>query len=179
VDGLVEIKFGVPPERVYDVAVSNVTPWPTLVSPGEIVNITVTVKNKGMETESFYVTIFYDHVQIGKKYVTNLEPSAEIMILFSWNTSGVFPLKYAITAVADMVLGETYVADNTFVDGTVTISPYPSFFPPLEWLVISIIIVLALIAGIIFLFLVFGLDRIRRKRRRPRPTYTIIAHPHI
>jgi len=81
--------------------------------------------------------------------------------------------------VADTVTGETYLADNTFVDGTVTISPYPPFFPPLEWLVVSIVIVLALIAGIILLFLIFALDRIRRKRRRPRPTYTIIAHPHI
>jgi cobalamin biosynthesis protein CobD/CbiB len=89
----------------------------------------------------------------------------------------VLPLKYVISAVADIVEGETRTADNTFVDGTVTILPYPPFFPTLDWLIFSIIVVIAIIAGIILLFLLFASDRMRR--RRTRPVYTVIAHPHI
>lgn len=179
IDGVVEIKSGVPPERIHDVAVSNVVPWPTLVEQGGIVSINVTVKNKGSETESFYVTLYYDHVAIGKKYVGNLGPSLEVQMSFTWNTSGVFPMKYIITAVADAVEGETQLADNTFVDGTVTISPYPSYFPGLDVLIFGAVVVVAVIAGLILLFLVFALDRIRRRRRRARPTYTVVVHPHI
>jgi hypothetical protein len=178
VDGIVEIKTAVPSERIHDVAVLNVVPWPTVVSLGEIVNINVTFKNKGTETESDYITVYYDGVPIEKKYVANLPPSTEIQIPFKWNTSGVFPMKYVISAVADTVPGETYVADNTFVDGTVTILPYPPYFPTLNWLVFLIIVILGVIAGLILLFLILALDRIRR-RKRPRPSYTVIVHPHI
>jgi hypothetical protein len=177
VDGTVQIKSGPPPENVYDVAVLNVVPSPSIVEAGQIVSINVTVKNKGSVTESFYVSLYYDHIQIDTKHVLNLAPSKEIQIMFTWNTTGVFPLKYVISAVADTVEGETRTADNTFVDGTVTILPYPPFFPTLDWLVFSIIVVIATIAGIILLFLLFALERIRR--RRTRPVYTVIAHPHI
>jgi cadmium resistance protein CadD (predicted permease) len=80
--------------------------------------------------------------------------------------------------VAETVEGETHVADNTFVDGTVTILPYPPFFPTLDWLILWIIIIVAAVMGIVLLFLVLSLDRIRR-RKRSRVTYTVIAHPHI
>jgi hypothetical protein len=177
IDGIVEIKSGKPPENVHDVAVLNVVPSPTVVETGQIVNINATVKNKGLAVESFYVTVYYDHVQIDRKYVANLAPAAEIQLMFTWNTSGVFPLKYVISAVADTVPGETQTADNAFVDGTVTILPYPPFFPTLDWLIFIIIVIIAAIAGMILLFLLFALDRTRR--RRTRPVYTVIAHPHI
>jgi phosphotransferase system glucose/maltose/N-acetylglucosamine-specific IIC component len=106
-----------------------------------------------------------------------LAPSGEAQIVFAWNTFGVFPLKYIISAVAETVEGETRIADNTFVDGTITILPYPPFFPTLDWLVFIIIVVIAAIAGTILLFLLLAMGRMRRRRRRP--VYTVIAHPHI
>ena len=177
VDGTVEIKGEKPSEEVHDVAVLNVVPSPTVAEIGQTVNVVVTVKNKGLANESFYVNVYYDHVQVGRKYVTSLAPLGEIQLVFAWNTAGVFPLKYIISAVADTVEGETRTADNTFVDGTVTILPYPPFFPTLDWLVFSIIVVIAAIAGVVFLFLLFASDRMRR--RKTRPVYTVIAHPHI
>jgi len=177
VDGIVEIESRKPPENVHDVAVLDVAPSPTVVEAGQTVNINVTVKNKGFAVESFYVTVYYDYAQIDRKYVANLAPSTETQLLFTWNTSSVFPLKYVISAVADTVSGETQTADNAFVDGTVTILPYPPFFPTLDWLIFIIIVIIAAIAGMILLFLLFALDRTRR--RRTRPVYTVIAHPHI
>jgi hypothetical protein len=141
-------------------------------------SINVTVKNEGMFNETFYLNAYYGRVLIDRKLVQNLAPSAERLMVFAWNTSGVFPLKYVITAVADKVDGETHLSDNTFVDGTVTISPYPPFFPTLDWLIVYIVIILGGLAGVILLFLVMSFGRTRR-RRRPRATYTVIAHPHI
>jgi hypothetical protein len=177
VDGIVEIKSGKPPENIHDVAVLDVAPYPTVVEAGQIVNINVTVKNTGLAVESFYVTAYYDHAQIDRKYVANLAPSAETQLLFTWNTSGVFPLKYVISAAAEMSEPDPSPEDNTFVDGTVTILPYPPFFPTVDSLIISIIIVIAAIAGIILLFLLLAAEGTRRRRKRP--VYTIIAHPHI
>lgn len=178
VDGMVEVISGKPPQNVHDVGITNVVPSPTVVKAGEIVTINVTVKNEGTFNETFYVNAYYGRVLIDRKLVQNLAPSAERLMVFTWNTSGVFPLKYVISAVADKVDGETHLSDNTFVDGTVTILPYPPFFPTLDWLIIYIVIILGGFAGVILLFLVMALGRTRR-RRRPRATYTVIAHPHI
>ena len=167
-----------PPPGGHDVAVTNVVPSPIVVKAGEIVTVNVTVRNNGRGDESFYVKVYYGRVLIDRKLVQNLAPSTEALVVFKWNTSGVFPLKYVITAVAETVEGETHVADNTFVDGTVTILPYPPFFPTLDWLILWIIIIVAAVMGIVLLFLVLSLDRIRR-RKRSRVTYTVIAHPHI
>ena len=176
VDGFVEIKSG-QPVQAHDVAVLNVVPYPRAVNAGQVVDINVTVTNKGSNTESFYVTVYYDRAAIDRRLVTNITPSAELNLNFKWNTTGIFPNNYVISAVADTVEGETQTADNTFVDGTVTVSSNVQFLLPPEWLFFFIVVIIAGIIGAILLFLLLALDRIRR--RRPRPTYTVIAHPHI
>jgi hypothetical protein len=178
VDGFVEIVSEIQPSDTHDIAVTNVVPSPTIVNAGQIVTINVTVRNNGIYNESFYVRVYYGHVLIDRKPVYHLAPSTEILLTFKWNTSGVFPLKYVISALAEQVEGETRLADNTFVDGTVTILPYPPLFPTLEWLILWIVIIIGGLMGIILLFLVLWSDRIRRRRRR-KITYTVIAHPHI
>jgi CARDB len=176
-DGIVEIKSQQPPTQAHDVAVLNVVPYPRVVSVGQIVDISVTVKNKGNNTESFYVTAYYEHVVIAKILVADLAPSAELNLNFKWNTTGTLPNSYVISAVADTVEGETQTADNTFVDGTVTVSTNVPFSLPPEWLFFFIVVIIAGIAGAILLILLFALDRTRR--RRPRSAYTVLAHPHI
>jgi hypothetical protein len=175
VDGFVEIKSG-QQIQAHDVAVVNVVPFPRVVNAGQVVDINVAVKNKGLNTESFYVTVFYDHVAIGKILVSGLAPSAELELNFNWNTTGLPQNDYEISAMADVVPGETQIADNTFVDGKVTISNVLFLLPP-EWLFFFIVVLIAGIIGAILLFLLLALDRIRR--RRPRPVYTVMAHPHI
>jgi H+/Cl- antiporter ClcA len=108
--------------------------------------------------------------------VTGLAPSAQLNLNFEWNTTGISPGSYLITAVADTVEGETRIADNTFVDGTVTISSNVLSLPP-EYLFLLIVVIIAGIVGAILLILLLALDRIHR--RRPRPVYTVLAHPHI
>lgn len=173
VDGAVEIRSGKP---AHDIAVLNVVPDTRIAGIGQTVSIVVTVKNKGSTPETFYVTVYYDNAAVNKELVTNLQSSVESELSFEWNTTGVSPSTYTISAVAGPVEGETQTADNTFVDGTVTIlSASPQL--PSEWLFFFAIVLIAGIAGVILLFFIFAMDRIHR--RRPRPAYTVIAHPHI
>lgn len=173
-DGFVEIMNG--PPQAHDVAVLNVVPHSRFVSVGQIVSVSVTVKNKGNNTESFYVTTYYGNLVISKTLVTGLAPSAQLDLNFEWNTTGVPLGFYVISAVADTVEGETRTADNTFIDGTVTISLSILGLPP-GCLFFLIVFIIAGIVGAILLVLLLALDRI--DRRRPRPVYTVLAHPHI
>ena len=176
-DGFVEVGSEKPPPSDHDISVTNVAPSPTVVKAGEIATINVTVRNNGRYDESFYVRVYYGRGLIDRKLVQNLAPSTEALVLFKWNTSGVFPLKYVITAVAETVEGETRVADNTFVDGTVTILPYPPFLPTLDWLILFILMIVGGVASMILMLLVSCFRK--RRRRRPSGIYTVIAHPHI
>jgi len=106
---------------LHDVAVANVTASPTSVSPGQNVTINVTVQNQGDVAENFNVTVFVESTQIGKQLVTDLVADANITLLFTWNSTGVAQGSYTIKAVADTVPGETDIADNTLIDGAVTV----------------------------------------------------------
>lgn len=108
-----------------DVAILNVTVSKTEVYVGWPLNITVTVKNKGNETETFYVTTYYSNNQtylIGNQTIINLLPDAQINLIFTWNTTGVSPChNYTLSAEASPVPYEINLTDNTFTDGTVNI----------------------------------------------------------
>lgn len=60
---------------------------------------------------------------IETKTVTNLGPGAQTTPTFTWNTAGVPPGDYTISAHATPVPGELDTGDNTYVDGMVTVSP--------------------------------------------------------
>jgi len=114
----------------HDVAIISVAPSPTKVNPGQLVNITVVAENQGSATETFNVTAYYDNTPIGKKTVSGLAAGARTSINFSWSTTGTAEGKYVVKAIADAVPGEVDIADNNYVDGTVTIiTPTVSIYP--------------------------------------------------
>jgi len=106
---------------IHDVAVTNVTPSSTVVLAGDEVDITVTVRNKGTETEAFDVTVYYDNRAIGTQTVTDLAQDAEETLTFLWDTTSITVGNYTIKAIASPVNGEANVADNTYVDGEIEI----------------------------------------------------------
>jgi hypothetical protein len=61
-------------------------------------------------------------IPIETKPVTGLAPGDETTLTFAWNTKGVAPGYYTISAYAQ-VPGETDPNDNTYIDGTIGISP--------------------------------------------------------
>jgi len=110
------------PGIVHDVAVTNIVVSPTMALDGQPVSVNVTVENQGNRTETFTVSAYYNSSLIQTQTVSNLAGGANILINYSWNTAGVAPGTYTIKAVASSIPGETDKADNTFIDGTVTVS---------------------------------------------------------
>jgi hypothetical protein len=117
-----------PPPSVHDVAVIGVVSSVTEVYEGDLVNINVTVRNEGTVTETFEVSTYYDSILIETLQATSLGPHTEITLTFTWTTSGVPEGDYTISAVASTLLGETDTADNTYINGVVTIKKRPA--PP-------------------------------------------------
>jgi subtilisin family serine protease len=104
----------------HDVAVLAVEPSSTSVYEGNRLNISVTVKNKGLNTEAFNVTAFYNNTAIGRQTVS-LTPDATTILTFTWNTSGVKLGNYTIKAQADILPNEYNTSNNTFINGTVQV----------------------------------------------------------
>jgi subtilisin family serine protease len=106
----------------HEISTLTVEPMPTVVYPIDPVNITVTVKNKGLNTETFNVTVYYNATAIATQTVLNLPPNNTTALNFTWNTIGVTPSHYVIKAQADPVPNEYNPADNTATySGTVTV----------------------------------------------------------
>lgn len=73
----------------------------TEVVQGDIVNITIIVSNRGMQSESFDVTCYFYPTIIGIERVENLPIGSNKTLIFLWNTSIVEPGTYEIRAFAD------------------------------------------------------------------------------
>ncbi|NIO61334.1 MAG: hypothetical protein GTO35_01575, partial [Gammaproteobacteria bacterium] len=115
-------------------AITSVISSPTTVTTGDFLFINVTVANKGNMSETFNVTVYYDSSVVGTKNVTSLASGANKTLGFNWNTMGVRGGNYTIKAVASIVPGETYTADNECTGDKVIIkrvssSIYISAFP--------------------------------------------------
>jgi len=120
--------------ETHDIAVISVTPSPTSVRLGDLVNITVVVENQGTEPETFNATVYYNITQIQTKMVENLAAYANKSLTFTWNTTSTYvrPTPYTIKATATTVAGETDTTDNTLVSPSkvrVFVSPYIAVIP--------------------------------------------------
>jgi hypothetical protein len=145
-----------------NIAVVNVTVSSIDVIAGQIVNVTVTVTNRGDETESFSVNAYYGTFLINQTFrVESLSPNQNRSFTFVWNTTYVPAGSYTIKAVADTLLGETETSDNTFVDGAVIVrAPRVLIFPR------ELSIIVLVVAAAISLFAIVLLLT-RRKKKTP------------
>jgi len=107
----------------HDVSIESITSDATQATPGQTVNITVTVKNKSRisATETFTVTAKYNATTIETKTVTNLAAGSTQNLVFKWNTAQVNPGNYTINAEASIVAYELNTDNNKGTDGTVKI----------------------------------------------------------
>lgn len=105
-----------------DVAILAVAPELDVAYEGWIVDVNVTVKNKGNLTETFDVKIFYDGNHGGTGTVIDLPSNEETVIIVAWDTSSVAPCQnYTISATAGPVPYEFNLSDNNLTDGKVKI----------------------------------------------------------
>ncbi len=99
-------------QLIRNVAIASVAPYPTTVITGSLLLVNVTVTNEGNMNETFDVTVYYDSSIVGRKNVTSLASGTNKILTFEWTTTGVPGGNYTIKAVAGILIGETYIADN-------------------------------------------------------------------
>jgi len=117
---------------VHNVAAVNVTtilPYGASAAyPRWMVNVNITVENRGDFTENFTVTAYYNYTNfIAAQNVTDLLPGNTTALTIPWNTWNIAPNEYNYTSgqytpytitvnISSPTLGET-----TWYDGTVTV----------------------------------------------------------
>jgi hypothetical protein len=104
-----------------DIAITNVTPYKTVVGQGYTMSITVTAANRGNQNATFNVTVYANTTTIETQTVNSMPNGTSTILAFIWNTTGFAYGNYSISAYASPVEGETDTGDNTFVDGVVTV----------------------------------------------------------
>lgn len=107
---------------IRDITILSVETNRTLAYHGEIVNINVTAGNKGLETESFNLNVYYNETIMDTTSVLNVPPGSNSKTNFIWNTSQVKDGKYRISAYAEPVSGETEILDNLFLNGFIKVA---------------------------------------------------------
>jgi ABC-type transport system substrate-binding protein len=127
VGGYVQFKanpnyFLSPANFTRDVAVLDVTPSKTLLECGESVNVEVSVENQGNATANFKLELYVNTTLVETKHIYNLLPDASEALAFEWDTLGFKLGNYTVKAVAETLLDESDTSDNTYVDGTITIT---------------------------------------------------------
>lgn len=103
---------------VHDVAITSVAVSSNQAHSGDMLNITVTAKNKGSVSESFNVSLHLNSSLLETQPLADLPPNADKNLLFTWNTSAAPIADYVIKAEAGPVTGETNKTDNTMTDST-------------------------------------------------------------
>jgi hypothetical protein len=110
---------------VHNVKINSVSANESSVYSGELVKVTVGVQNTGNVTEKFDVTVYYSTVPIETRTIT-LSGSSSTTEDFIWDTTMArWALNVSAEAsnVGSAYVSETSTADNTLLDGTVTVRP--------------------------------------------------------
>ena len=128
VDGTVEVKYK-PAIFVHDIAIIDINISKNSLYVGELLQINVTVINKGNGTETFDVRAYYDSTLIGTLQCSSFAPHALTTFTFEWNTSSVHEGFYEIGSSAPLE-DDVNTSDNTFVYGVVQVKAEPAPPPP-------------------------------------------------
>ena len=97
--------------EIHDIAIVDVTFYPTIVKPGGLVSINVTVFNEGTVSETFSVAVYYG-THIIENRTGSSEAGVNTTLTFTWDTTDVAVRSYTISAQASVVPGESDTADN-------------------------------------------------------------------
>jgi len=115
-----------------DIAITNVEAFKTVVGQGFALDIDVAIQNQGNFTATFNVIAFSNTTIIETKKIT-LSNGNSTTHRFFWNTSGFAKGNCTISAVADIVPGETDTTDNNCTDGWVLITKVGDLGGPVNY----------------------------------------------
>jgi hypothetical protein len=111
---------GTPPPTRHDAAIVSVTPSDTHPVQNDTVSIAVVVLNNGTVTETFEANATYNGALIGTQTATDLAAGATQTLTFEWNTTGVTPTLYTLTATAAAIPEDADLTNNA-KSATVTV----------------------------------------------------------
>jgi len=171
VDGILSI-VKPPSTIVHDIGIIELYADQNEVKVGKNVTIKMIVVNLGSSPESFNITIYYDSKEAGTISIISLGPSTAEEVIFYWDTQGVVPGTYTLSANTTVVEGEVDIENNRFVDGNITIKPI--FEVSFLMLIAPFLIGLAIILLLIFLYYI-----IRKKVARSPQQLIIIGRPRL
>jgi parallel beta-helix repeat protein len=95
----------------HDLGITGITSSRSVTGEGYTLPINMTTMNYGVYTETFNVSFYVNTTLVGSQTVV-LASGNSTTITFPWNTTGFAYGNYTISAHAEPVLDETYVADN-------------------------------------------------------------------
>jgi outer membrane protein assembly factor BamB len=101
----------------HDVAVDYVVPSKTRIPRGYPLTVNVSVANYGSFPEIFNVTVYANSDAVGSVTGVNLTRGNRTVVTVAWNGTGFGYGDYLLWAVAEPVVGESDVADNTCFAG--------------------------------------------------------------
>ena len=119
IDGSVEVKPKLP-IIFHDISIFNVTISSNTLYIGDLLEINVSIANKGTETETLDVGVYYDGLLIETSSVYDFQPNSTMTLVIVWNTSFVNEGFYEISASAPLP-EDINILDNTFFDGVVQV----------------------------------------------------------
>jgi hypothetical protein len=109
----------------HDVAITGITVSSNQVQRGDLVNVTVTLKNEGSASENFNVSLYLNSSLLEMRPVVDLGSNNDGDVVFNWNTTTTAPANYVISAEATHLVGESNVTDNALTDGVVSVRSRP------------------------------------------------------
>jgi len=128
----VEIVDGEFNNGIHDIAVTDVSRSPKSVVAGEPVFVDVTVENLGNFLEQVAITAYYDGSVIDTRTDIMLDAGDVVVLRFEWDTTGVSPGTYLISASVEIMEGEDDNPENNFLeDDYVTVTTGPPPPPPI------------------------------------------------
>jgi hypothetical protein len=99
---------------VHNVAVTDITPFKTVIGQGYAGNMSVTTANSGDYGESFNTVAYANQTIIAAFMNTTLASGNSTILTLTWNTTTASYGTYEISAIAGQVPGETDIADNNY-----------------------------------------------------------------
>jgi CARDB/Dockerin type I domain/Cohesin domain len=109
INGVVNVTGG-----AHDVAITDVTPYKTIIGQGYTGNISFTTENHGGFAETYNVTLYANTTVIAVIPITALGSGGSITQTAVLDATGFAYGNYTLTAVADTVPGEINPTDNTY-----------------------------------------------------------------
>jgi squalene-hopene/tetraprenyl-beta-curcumene cyclase len=136
----------------HDVGITNMKVNKSNIYPGDIITISVMVKNQGNshDSASFDVKILWDSTQIDTKSISELPEGSEETVDFTWDTTGVPAGEHTIKAellnISPQEESEDYAKNNVFeikvevssIDFYITCNSSKTWYSPGETTVTSI-----------------------------------------